>query len=156
MAAFMCWFAPRWARAIELVRAGAISEPRLVRVTLGFKQFYDSYNIRFDPAACGGALWDMGCYAVNMSRLLFGAEPSRVFATQWTRPGEKVDTTTSGMLDFGGGRTSIFSTSFDFINPLAQVEVVGTNGWLSMQSTGIRGEPNETLAVGVRLTLEAH
>jgi predicted dehydrogenase len=94
MEAFMYRFAPRWTRAIELVRTGAIGEPRLTRITLGFKQFYDSYNIRFDPAAGGGALWDMGCYAVNMSRLLFGAEPSRVFATQWTRPGEKVDTTT--------------------------------------------------------------
>ena len=83
----------------------------------------------------------MGCYAVNMSRILFAAEPSRVFATQWTRPGEKVDTTTSGILDFGAGRTSIFSTSFDFINPRAQVEVVGADGWLSMQGTGMRGEP---------------
>jgi xylose dehydrogenase (NAD/NADP) len=141
MEAFMYRFAPRWTRAINLVRGGAIGELRLSRVTLGFKQFYDSYNIRFDPAAGGGVLWDMGCYAVNMSRLLFGAEPARVFATKWTRPGEKVDTTTSGVLDFGGGRTSIFSISFDFINPLAQVEVVGTDGWISMQGTGMRGEP---------------
>ena len=141
MEAFMYRFAPRWTRGVELVRSGAIGEPRLTRVTLGFKQFYDAYNIRFDPAAGGGALWDMGCYAVNMSRLMFGAEPSRVLATQWTRPGEKVDTTTSGVLDFGGGRTSIFSTSFDFINPLAQFEVIGTDGWLSMQGTGMRGEP---------------
>jgi xylose dehydrogenase (NAD/NADP) len=141
MEAFMYRFAPRWTRAIDLVRCGAIGEARLVRVTLGFKQFYDSYNIRFDPAAGGGALWDMGCYAVNMSRLLFGAEPSRVFATSWTRPGEKVDTTTSGVIDFAGGRTSIFSISFDFINPLAQIEIVGTHGWISMQGTGMRGEP---------------
>jgi D-xylose 1-dehydrogenase (NADP+, D-xylono-1,5-lactone-forming) len=141
MEAFMYRFAPRWRRGIELVRSGAIGEARLVRVTLGFKQFYDSYNIRFDPAAGGGVLWDMGCYAVNMSRLLFGAEPYRVFATSWRRPGEHVDTTTSGVLDFAEGRTSIFSTSFDFINPLAQVEIVGTDGWISMQGTGMRGEP---------------
>ena len=141
MEAFMYRFAPRWTRAIDLVRRGAVGEARLVRVTLGFKQFYNSYNIRFDPATGGGALWDMGCYAVNMSRLLFGAEPSRVFATSWTRPGEKVDTTTSGVIDFAGGRTSIFSTSFDFINPLAQIEIVGTDGWISMQGTGMRGEP---------------
>ena len=63
------------------------------------------------------------------------------FATSWTRRAETVDTTTSGILDFGGGRTSIFSISFDFINPLAQVEIVGTDGWISMQGTGMRGEP---------------
>lgn len=141
MEAFMYRFAPRWARAVDLIRNNTIGEARLVRVTLGFRQFYDSYNIRFDPEAGGGALWDMGCYAVNMSRLLFGAEPLSAFATSWTRPAETVDTTTSGILDFGAGRTSIFSVSFDFINPLAQVEIVGTGGWISMQGTGMRGEP---------------
>jgi D-xylose 1-dehydrogenase (NADP+, D-xylono-1,5-lactone-forming) len=141
MEAFMYRFAPRWRRAMELIRSGAIGDARLARVTLGFKQFYDGYNIRFDPEAGGGALWDMGCYAVNMSRLIFAAEPRRAFATRWSRPGEKVDTTTSGVLDFEGGRSSIFSVSFDFINPLAQVEIVGTDGWISMQGTGMRGEP---------------
>jgi D-xylose 1-dehydrogenase (NADP+, D-xylono-1,5-lactone-forming) len=141
MEAFMYRFAPRWSRAMELIRSGAIGEARLARVTLGFKQFYDHYNIRFDPAAGGGALWDMGCYAVNMSRLIFGAEPRRALATQWTRPGGTVDTTTSGVLDFDAGRTSIFSVSFDHINPLSQVEVVGTDGWISLQGTGMRGEP---------------
>jgi predicted dehydrogenase len=165
MEAFMYRFSPRWTRAIELIRSGAIGEPRLVRITLGFKQFYDSYNIRFDPAAGGGALWDMGCYAVNMSRLLFGDEPHRAFATSWSRPAERVDTTTSGTLDFAGGRTSIFSVSFDFINPLAQVEVVGVDGWISLQGTGMRGEPftrivrhrfgDEVFLDGVEPTIES-
>jgi len=141
MEAFMYRFAPRWMRAMDLLREGAIGEARLARITLGFKQFYEHYNIRFDPAAGGGALWDMGCYAVNMSRLIFGAEPRRALATQWTRPGERVDTTTSGVLDFDAGRTAIFSVSFDHINPLSQVEIVGTDGWISLQGTGMRGEP---------------
>lgn len=141
MEAFMYRFAPRWMHTIDLIRSGAIGESRLVRVTMGFKQFYDDYNIRFDPEAGGGVLWDMGCYAVNMSRLIFDLEPRQVFATRWIRPGEKVETSASGVLDFDGGRSSIFAVSFDFINPLAQVEIVGTDGWISLQGTGMRGEP---------------
>ena len=141
MEGFMYRFAPRWIRAIELIRSGAIGEPRLVRITRGFKQFYDSYNIRFDPAVGGGVLWDMGSYAVNMSRLVFESEPRRALATSWSRPKERVDTTTSAILDFGGGRTSVFTVSFDFVNPFAQFEVVGLEGWISLQGTGTRGEP---------------
>ena len=141
MEAFMYRFAPRWERAIELLREGAVGEPRLVRVTMGFKQFYDSYNIRFDPAVGGGVLWDMGCYAVNKSRLLFGLEPVSVYCSAWDRPGESVDTTTSGILDFGEGRRSVFSVSFDHVNPLSQIDVIGTEGWLAFQGTGTRDEP---------------
>ena len=141
MEGFMYRFAPRWIRAIELIRSGAIGEPRLVRITRGFKQFYDSYNIRFDPAVGGGVLWDMGSYAVNMSRLVFDVEPRRALATSWSRPKERVDTTTSAILDFGGGRSAVFTVSFDFVNPFAQFEVIGLEGWISLQGTGTRGEP---------------
>lgn len=144
--AFMYRFAPRWQRMIELVRAGEIGDPRLVRITMAFNQRFDDYNIRFDPDAGGGALWDMGCYATNMSRLIFGAEPSTAFASTWVSPGESVDTSTSGILTFDGGKTSTFTVSFDFVNPLAQIEVVGTEGWISMQGTGLRGEPFTRLA----------
>jgi predicted dehydrogenase len=139
--AFMYRFTPRWRRALELLRDGAVGDPRVVRVGLGFKQHYDDYNIRFDPDVAGGVTWDMGCYAANMCRALFAAEPEDVVATEHVRPGERVDTSVAATLRFPGGRVGLCHVGFDYPNPYAQVEVVGTDGWISMPGTGMRREP---------------
>jgi predicted dehydrogenase len=139
--AFMYRFAPRWERALELIRSGVIGESRVARMVMGFKQNHSGYNIRFDPAAGGGVLWDMGCYVVNKARLIFGREPIVVQAMAWKRPGEQVDTSTNFMLDFGDGRSAICAVSFDYVNPFSQDEVIGTAGWLNMPGTGIQNEP---------------
>ena len=51
----------------------------------------------------GGALYDVGCYCVNLSRMLFGTEPSRVQASLTRDPVSGTDVVTSGLLEFGEG-----------------------------------------------------
>ncbi|UFS58816.1 Gfo/Idh/MocA family protein [Subtercola endophyticus] len=143
--AFMYRFAPRWHRAAEIVAEGLIGEPRVARLSMGFKQFYEGYNIRFDPAQGGGVIWDMGCYVVNKSRMIFGREPVSVSATAFTRPGENVETTANIVLDFGNGQSSVCNVSFDYINTFSLDEIVGTDGWVNMPGTGMRGEPYSQL-----------
>ena len=64
----------------------------------------DPANIRNIAAYGGGALFDIGCYSVNLSRMLFGAEPERVEAAIIRDPASGVDVLTSGLLQFAGRR----------------------------------------------------
>jgi predicted dehydrogenase len=139
--AFMYRHAPRWLRAVELVRQGALGDPRLVKVVFAFYVPTDLTNIRFIPEAGGGIIWDMGCYATNMARGILGQEPLEVFAYGEVRAGQATETSVSGVMHFPEGRAAPFAASFDYRNPFAQVEVVGTDGWLAMPGTGFRREP---------------
>ena len=68
---------PSWVAVRELVAGGRIG--RLTAIDSWFSYFNDDpANIRNIRSAGGGALFDVGCYNVNLSRMLFGAEPSDV------------------------------------------------------------------------------
>ncbi len=139
--AFMYRHTPRWQRAVSLVRQGALGDPRLVKVVFAFAVPTDPANIRFVTEAGGGIIWDMGCYAANMARGLFGAEPTEVSCLGDVRHGQPTETTATGVMRFGEGRNAAFAVSFDFPNPWAQVEVLGTEGWIALPGTGFRREP---------------
>lgn len=139
--AFMYRHVPRWRRAVELVRQGALGEPRLARVVFAFSVPSDPANIRFITEGGGGIIWDMGCYAANMARGILGQEPTEVFGFGEVRPGQPTETSVSGVMRFPEHRAAPFAVSFDYRNPFAQVEVVGTEGWLALPGTGFRREP---------------
>ena len=139
--AFMYRHAPRWRRAVELLAGGAIGEPRVVRIGFAFAVPTDLTNIRFVREAGGGIIWDMGCYATNMARGMLGREPTEVFGFPEVREGQPTETTVTGVMRFPHQTTAPFWVSFDFPNPFAQVEVMGSDGWLLLPGTGFRREP---------------
>ncbi len=139
--AFMYRHAPRWLRAVELVAAGAIGAPRVVRIGFSFVTASAFDNWLFDVESGGGVLWDMGCYAASMARGILVDEPTEVFGFADTRDGQSTATSVTGVMQFPRGCTAPFWVSFDFPNPFAQVEVVGTDGWLALPGTGMRREP---------------
>ncbi len=155
MEAFMYRFHPQTERVIELIRQGAIGKPRLIKAAFTFR-LTNPANIRLQADLGGGSLMDVGCYCVNVSRTLFGAEPIEVQAfAGWSAGG--VDEHMVGSLRFAGGYAQ-----FDSALTLARREayqVVGANGVLDVPvaflpghgDTIIRirdaaGERNETIA----------
>ena len=124
--AFMVRHHPQWQRVRALVRSGRIGTVRAVQVF--FSYFNDDpANIRNQVATGGGALYDIGCYAILCGRYLFEGEPRRVVALVDRAPALGTDRTTSALLDFGDGRQLAFTVSTQSC-PYQRVNVLGTQG----------------------------
>ena len=121
---------PSWVAARELVEAGRIG--RLSAVQTWFSYFNDDpANIRNIRAFGGGALFDIGCYAVNLSRMLFDGEPTRVAASMRRDPASGVDVLTSAILDFDAGIASFTCSTRTETDQ--RVHIYGTDGRISIE-----------------------
>jgi predicted dehydrogenase len=129
--AFMVRHHPQWQRARELVRGGRIGTLNAVHVFFTYFNA-DPGNIRNQAGQGGGALYDIGCYAILAGRWLFGAEPQRAVALVDRDPAFGTDRTTSALLDFGAGRQLAFTVSTQSC-PYQRVQAVGSKGRIEIE-----------------------
>jgi predicted dehydrogenase len=129
--AFMYRHHPQWETARRLVVDGNVGTLRTIDSTFTF--FSD------DPAEIvnradigGGALLDIGCYSVSLSRFLFGREPERVCAAVDYDPVFRTDRLTSGMMDFGVG-TGTFTCGTQAPD-CERVRIFGTAGRIEIET----------------------
>ncbi len=131
MEGFMYRHHPQWQKAAELVRTGQLGDLTAIQT---FFSFYndDPHNIRHRPEWGGGALMDIGCYPISLSRWLFDEEPVRVRGHLRIDPRFQVDRTVSGILEFSGGRCSTFIASMES-TPYQRVQIVGDDGRVEIE-----------------------
>ncbi len=128
--AFMYRFHPTWTAARRLVDEGGIGD--LVAIDSWFSYYNDDpENIRNILDYGGGALMDIGCYSIHLSRMLMGAEPTAIKASVRRDPATGVDIFTSGVLEFGE-RVATFSCSTR-TEPDQRVDIYGTRGRVSIE-----------------------
>jgi len=125
--AFMYRHHPQTARTVELLRAGAVGEIRLVRASFAFL-LDGERNVRLRPELDGGALMDVGCYCVSGSRIAVGAEPLEASALQIVGP-TGVDVRLAGTLVFPNDVLAQIDCGFDLVDR-SGLEVTGTEGIL--------------------------
>jgi predicted dehydrogenase len=128
--AFMVRTHPQWLGTRELIRAGRIGD---VRAIIGFFSYFnrDPANIRNQPAIGGGALLDIGCYPITLSRFIFGNEPRRVLGSIERDPDLGIDRLTSALLHFPSGHTS-FTCSTQMVS-YQRMQVCGTRGRIEIE-----------------------
>lgn len=130
MEAFMYRFHPQWQRARQFVQDGRIGELRTIQTV--FSYFLDdATNIRNSAEAGGGALYDIGCYPISLSRFIFGSEPRRVSAIAEFDPRFGTDRLVSAMLDFGSG-TATFTCGTQ-LSSHQRVAIFGTQGQVEIE-----------------------
>ncbi|MCQ8130211.1 Gfo/Idh/MocA family protein [Methylomonas rivi] len=129
MEGFMYRFHPQHARVGEILNSGLIGEIRSVRSSFSFMMRpARMYRLANDVEQGGGAMWDIGCYAIHALRMFFDRPPLAVTAmARYADSG--ADISTSGILDYGDGRFAQFDFSFERARR-CEYEIVGTQGGL--------------------------
>jgi predicted dehydrogenase len=123
--AFMVRTHPQWLETRRLINAGKIGSLRAIS---GFFSYFnpDPANIRNQLELGGGALMDIGCYPINVSRFMYASEPTRVVSHIARDPATGTDTLTTAMLDFPNGHSTF--TCSTRLAPYQRMIFHGTEG----------------------------
>jgi predicted dehydrogenase len=130
MEAFMFRFHPQWQSARQLMREGRVGKLRTVHTTFSYFND-DAQNIRNQRDIGGGALMDIGCYPISISRFIYDDEPTRVLGQIERDPTTGVDRLTSAVLEFFQG-TATFTVSTQ-LAPYQRTHIHGTAGRIEIE-----------------------
>lgn len=101
---------PMFADILAQVHGGAIGKLCAIRAEFSVANRYRPGELRHDPALGGGALMDLGCYALHWTRTVAGSEPRVVSASASLSP-QGIDVTTTASLAFDGGVMALVRSS---------------------------------------------
>lgn len=128
--AFMVRTHPAWIKVKELIKQKRIGNLQAIS---GFFSYFndDRSNIRNKPEMGGGALMDIGCYCINISRFIFEDEPKKVSSLIAEDNETGIDKMTSAMMDFPEGH-STFTCSTQLV-PYQRMQFFGEIGRIEVQ-----------------------
>lgn len=151
MEGFMYRFHPQHARVKDIVQSGLIGDVLSVRASYSFlMKPARMYRIASGFEQGGGAMWDIGPYAIHSlrwaMRLSMGAQNNQsaepVSATVHAKFNDVgADIVTSGVLDFGPdaegrARFGHFDVSFERSRK-SEYEIIGTKGWVKCHAAWV-------------------
>ena len=135
MISYRLQFHPAHAKALELVRAGAIGPPKTITTTFTTR-IEDADDPRLQRRLGGGSVYDLGVSCIHAARALLGVEPAQVMAMTGRtsrRYGGDVDEGTVGLIRFPDERLAELHTSFGE-EPTAVLRILGEDGWILLHN----------------------
>jgi predicted dehydrogenase len=124
---------PQWEAIGELLSTRAIGRVTGVQATLA-RRFMDPEDIRNDPEAGGGALYDLGPYAIGACHAVLGRVPRRVVAAIETDPAFGIDRLSTALLDYGDAHATLTmgtQSGTESWGTRQALSILGAEGWLA-------------------------
>jgi D-xylose 1-dehydrogenase (NADP+, D-xylono-1,5-lactone-forming) len=113
MEGFMYAFHPQFDRIINTIKSNILGDINYAHSMFSFPiQPARFYRINRSMENGGGALWDIGPYAIHTIRQCFKENPIRVKAIAKLND-HGADISTSGLIDFGNHKRATFDISFE-------------------------------------------
>ncbi len=131
MEAFMYRYTDRMRKVHGVLESGVLGPVRSINST--FRFFLDRQNtIKEKPELGGGALYDVGCYPLNLIGLVTQSEPVSIAVECDTPHG--VDVNLSAILRYADGLVATLHCGFNAFGRIYS-EIVGTDGALLIPDT---------------------
>lgn len=127
--AFMYKYHPQWIHSINIVKTNQIGQIKYIHTSFAYNN-PNPENIRNIKDFGGGAIMDIGCYAISLSRFMLQKEPSQVLSLIQNHDNFNTDTLTTCILDFNGTH-SVFTVS-TLTEPNQSVNIVATGGTIKI------------------------
>jgi len=141
--AFMYRFHPQTERVKQMINDGAVGEIRAMQSTFNFVARNED-DIRLNKALVGGSLMDVGCYCINVMRLMLDSEPSEAHALSRIGATSQVDESLSAVMAFPNGVLGHFDSSLRSYFAHTY-EIRGTHGRISVEQGFVMPKDSETL-----------
>lgn len=138
---YMYRFHPQIRRLQEILNSGSIGRILIVRTEYAFVGG-SLEDIRYQKGLGGGSLLDLGCYCIDVTRLLMDSEPNYLVGAANFHPEKDVDETFVGLMRFPTSKVGLFGCAF---HPILRhrLEVIGDEGLVELPAAfepGCRAE----------------
>lgn len=143
MEAFMYRFHPQHQKVREFIDGGRIGEVVSMHARFHFAMNRTEGEVRLQPGLDGGALNDVGCYAIDIMNMVMGRAPETVYGKGTSRT-DPVDTTVAAILDYGD---VVGTLDCGFEGPrINTFHIIGTEGSITLNSA-FDPDPDETAQI---------
>ena len=143
--AFMLRHHSQWQWVKKYVDSKKIGKINGITTLFSYKNL-DPKNIRNIKKFGGGGLWDIGCYAIVISRYLMGKEPKRVVAEASFDKNFKTDNLATAILDFGGAYSNFIVSTCSTVSQ--QVLILGSKKTICIENPfNAKSEKDTTIVI---------